>query len=85
MRGDLVDTDRSHTRVSDDGPRVLKHPYSEFLPRKGSVIQVDDRARVLGRRAPTALGVFLANARRLLLIVALTAPTLMVARRPEQV
>jgi pyruvate dehydrogenase (quinone) len=33
------------------------YPYSEFLPRKGSVIQVDDRARVLGRRAPTELGV----------------------------
>jgi pyruvate dehydrogenase (quinone) len=33
------------------------YPYPEFLPRKGSVIQVDDRARVLGRRAPTALGV----------------------------
>src|SRR6202045_4700176 len=33
------------------------YPYSEFLPQKGSVIQVDDRARVLGRRAPTALGV----------------------------
>jgi pyruvate dehydrogenase (quinone) len=33
------------------------YPYSEFLPRKGSVIQVDERARVLGRRAPTALGV----------------------------
>jgi len=32
------------------------YPYSEFLPRKGAVIQVDDRARVLGRRAPTALG-----------------------------
>jgi pyruvate dehydrogenase (quinone) len=33
------------------------YPYSEFLPRKSAVIQVDDRARVLGRRAPTALGV----------------------------
>src|SRR6202035_2050477 len=33
------------------------YPYSEFLPTKGSVIQVDDRAEVLGRRAPTALGV----------------------------
>ena len=33
------------------------YPYSEFLPHKGSVIQVDERARVLGRRAPTALGV----------------------------
>ena len=33
------------------------YPYSEFLPRKGTVIQVDERARVLGRRAPTTLGV----------------------------
>jgi pyruvate dehydrogenase (quinone) len=33
------------------------YPYSEFLPHKGSVVQVDERARVLGRRAPTALGV----------------------------
>jgi pyruvate dehydrogenase (quinone) len=33
------------------------YPYSEFLPRKGAVIQIDDRAHVLGRRAPTALGV----------------------------
>ncbi len=33
------------------------YPYSEFLPHKGAIVQVDDRARVLGRRAPTALGV----------------------------
>jgi pyruvate dehydrogenase (quinone) len=33
------------------------YPYSEFLPSKACVIQIDDRARVLGRRAPTALGV----------------------------
>jgi pyruvate dehydrogenase (quinone) len=33
------------------------YPYSEFLPRKHSVVQVDERAQVLGRRAPTALGV----------------------------
>jgi pyruvate dehydrogenase (quinone) len=33
------------------------YPYSEFLPHKSAVIQVDDRASVLGRRAPTALGV----------------------------
>ena len=33
------------------------YPYSEFLPSKGSVIQVDERPQVLGRRAPTALGV----------------------------
>jgi pyruvate dehydrogenase (quinone) len=33
------------------------YPYSEFLPTNGAVIQVDDRARVLGRRTPTELGV----------------------------
>lgn len=33
------------------------YPYSEFLPKKGSVIQLDERPQVLGRRAPTALGV----------------------------
>jgi thiamine pyrophosphate-dependent acetolactate synthase large subunit-like protein len=33
------------------------YPYSEFLPHKGSVVQVDERAAVLGRRAPTAFGV----------------------------
>ena len=33
------------------------YPYSEFLPQKTTVIQVDERARVLGRRAPTALGI----------------------------
>src|SRR5580698_2549357 len=31
------------------------YPYSEFLPQKGDVVQIDDRARVLGRRTPTAL------------------------------
>jgi pyruvate dehydrogenase (quinone) len=33
------------------------YPYSEFLPRKPKVIQIDERARVLGRRAPTVLGI----------------------------
>jgi pyruvate dehydrogenase (quinone) len=33
------------------------YPYSNFLPAKGSVIQIDERAQVLGRRAPTVLGV----------------------------
>jgi pyruvate dehydrogenase (quinone) len=33
------------------------YPYSEFLPRESVVVQVDERARVLGRRTPTALGV----------------------------
>jgi pyruvate dehydrogenase (quinone) len=33
------------------------YPFSEFLPHSGVVVQVDDRAGVLGRRTPTALGV----------------------------
>jgi pyruvate dehydrogenase (quinone) len=33
------------------------YPYSEFLPRESVVIQVDERARVIGRRAPTEIGV----------------------------
>ncbi len=33
------------------------YPYSEFLPQHGSVIQVDERAGVLGRRAATELGI----------------------------
>ncbi len=33
------------------------YPYSEFLPSTCVVIQVDERARVIGRRAPTELGV----------------------------
>jgi len=32
------------------------YPYSEFLPSKGTVIQIDERQQVLGRRAPTVLG-----------------------------
>jgi pyruvate dehydrogenase (quinone) len=33
------------------------YPYSNFLPSKGAVIQIDERAQVLGRRTPTMLGV----------------------------
>jgi pyruvate dehydrogenase (quinone) len=33
------------------------YPYSEYLPKKATVIQIDERAEVLGRRTPTALGV----------------------------
>ena len=33
------------------------YPYSDFLPRGGNVIQIDERPQVLGRRAPTMLGV----------------------------
>lgn len=33
------------------------YPYSNFLPAKGNVIQIDERAQALGRRTPTMLGV----------------------------
>jgi pyruvate dehydrogenase (quinone) len=33
------------------------YPYTNFLPAKGNVIQIDERPAVLGRRAPTAVGV----------------------------
>ena len=33
------------------------YPYSNFLPRTATVIQIDERPEVLGRRAPTVLGV----------------------------
>jgi pyruvate dehydrogenase (quinone) len=33
------------------------YPYSDFLPKKGRVIQIDERAFALGRRTPVALGV----------------------------
>jgi thiamine pyrophosphate-dependent acetolactate synthase large subunit-like protein len=32
------------------------YPYSNFLPRKPVVVQIDDRPQVLGRRAPTVFG-----------------------------
>src|SRR5258708_27586488 len=33
------------------------YPYSNFLPANGNVIQIDERAQVLGRRTQTMLGV----------------------------
>ncbi|MBV9094933.1 MAG: hypothetical protein JO132_13855, partial [Streptosporangiaceae bacterium] len=33
------------------------YPYSEWLPQDGNVVQVDERATVLGRRAATRLGI----------------------------
>jgi pyruvate dehydrogenase (quinone) len=33
------------------------YPYSQFLPRKGTVVQIDERPQVLGRRTPTVLGI----------------------------
>jgi pyruvate dehydrogenase (quinone) len=32
------------------------YPYSPFLPKKPVVVQIDERAEVLGRRAPTVFG-----------------------------
>jgi thiamine pyrophosphate-dependent acetolactate synthase large subunit-like protein len=33
------------------------YPYSEFLPTQCKVIQIDERARILGRRLPLTLGI----------------------------
>ena len=33
------------------------YPYSNFLPHKGNIAQLDERPQVLGRRAPVVLGV----------------------------
>src|SRR4029077_8272585 len=33
------------------------YPYSAFLPHDTTVVQIDDRATVLGRRVPTKLGI----------------------------
>jgi pyruvate dehydrogenase (quinone) len=33
------------------------YPYSNFLPAKGNVVQIDERAQVLGRRTPTVMGI----------------------------
>jgi pyruvate dehydrogenase (quinone) len=41
------------------------YPYSNFLPNRPVVVQIDERPEVLGRRAPTALGV-LGSARPML-------------------
>jgi len=32
------------------------YPYSNFLPNKPVVVQIDDRPQALGRRAPTVFG-----------------------------
>ena len=33
------------------------YPYSEFLPQKAKVIQIDERANVIGRRLPVTQGI----------------------------
>ena len=34
------------------------YPYSEFLPPKAHVVQIDERANVIGRRVPVELSIF---------------------------
>jgi thiamine pyrophosphate-dependent acetolactate synthase large subunit-like protein len=50
------------------------YPYSEFLPSKGTVVQVDERPQVLGRRAPTVLGITGSARPTLKLLVERVAP-----------
>jgi pyruvate dehydrogenase (quinone) len=45
------------------------YPYSNFLPNRPVVVQIDERPEVLGRRAPTVLGV-LGSARPTLKLLA---------------
>jgi pyruvate dehydrogenase (quinone) len=50
------------------------YPYSEFLPSKGIVIQIDERPQVLGRRAPTVHGVVGSARPTLKLLLDMVAP-----------
>ena len=50
------------------------YPYSSFLPTKGNIIQIDERPIVLGRRAPTVLGVIGSAAPTLQLLLRKVAP-----------
>jgi thiamine pyrophosphate-dependent acetolactate synthase large subunit-like protein len=40
------------------------YPYSNFLPNRPVVVQIDERPAVLGRRAPIAVGVLARRGRR---------------------
>ncbi len=50
------------------------YPYSNFLPTRSVVVQIDERPEVLGRRAPTALGVLGSARPTLKLLVDQVAP-----------
>lgn len=50
------------------------YPYSNFLPNRPVVVQIDERPEVLGRRAPTALGVLGSARPTLKLLVEQVAP-----------
>jgi pyruvate dehydrogenase (quinone) len=56
----MIGTKAVYQAVNDCDLLVMvgtDYPYSNFLPRKGNVIQIDTRAEALGRRTPTSLGV----------------------------
>src|SRR5271168_838667 len=50
------------------------YPYSNFLPNRSVVVQIDERPEVLGRRAPTALGVLASARPTLKLLIDQVAP-----------
>jgi pyruvate dehydrogenase (quinone) len=50
------------------------YPYSNFLPNRPVVVQIDERPEVLGRRAPTALGVLGSARPTLKLLIDQVAP-----------
>ena len=50
------------------------YPYSNFLPDRPVVVQIDERPEVLGRRAPTALGVLGSARPALKLLIDQVAP-----------
>ena len=50
------------------------YPYSNFLPNRPVVIQIDERPEVLGRRAPTVLGVLGSARPTLKLLIDQVAP-----------
>ncbi len=50
------------------------YPYSNFLPNRPVVVQIDERPEVLGRRAPTAVGVFGSARPTLKLLIEHVAP-----------
>ena len=50
------------------------YPYSDFLPNRPVVVQIDERPEVLGRRAPTVLGVLGSARPTLKLLVDRVAP-----------
>ena len=50
------------------------YPYSNFLPNRPVVVQIDERPEVLGRRAPTTLGVLGSARPTLKLLIEQVAP-----------